>query len=37
LLVKTKNEEEANRLMEVVRAVPYSIAQRYRTLVIEDL
>ncbi|MEJ1168930.1 hypothetical protein [Variovorax sp. CCNWLW235] len=37
LLVRTKNEEEANRLMEVVRAVPYSIAQRYRTLVIEDL
>ncbi|MDH6594916.1 hypothetical protein M2165_004805 [Variovorax sp. TBS-050B] len=37
LLVKTKNEEEANRLMEEVRTVPYSIAQRYRTLVIEDL
>lgn len=37
LLVKTKNEEAANRLMEVVRTVPYSIAQRYRTLVIEDL
>jgi hypothetical protein len=37
LLVKTKNEEEANRLMEEVRAVPYSIAQRYRMLVIEDL
>ena len=25
------------RLMEVVRGVPYSIAQRYRMLVIEDL
>lgn len=37
LLVKTKNEEAADRLMEVVRTVPYSIAQRYRTLVIEDL
>lgn len=37
LLVKTKNEEAANRLMELVRTVPYSIAQRYRTLVIEDL
>jgi hypothetical protein len=37
LLVKTKNEEEANRLMEEVRTVPYSIAQRYRMLVIEDL
>ena len=37
LLVKTKNEDAANRLMDVVRTVPYSIAQRYRTLVIEDL
>jgi len=37
LLVKTRNEDEANRLMELVRTVPYSIAQRYRTLVIEDL
>ena len=37
LLVRTKNEEAANHLMEVVRTVPYSIAQRYRTLVIEDL
>ncbi|MET3442923.1 hypothetical protein ABIC94_003711 [Variovorax paradoxus] len=37
LLVRTKNEDAANHLMEVVRTVPYSIAQRYRTLVIEDL
>ena len=37
LLVKTRNEDEANRVMELVRTVPYSIAQRYRTLVIEDL
>ena len=37
LLVRTKNEEAASHLMEVVRTVPYSIAQRYRTLVIEDL
>jgi hypothetical protein len=37
LLIKTQNEEAANRLMELVRTVPYSIAQRYRTLVIEDL
>ncbi|MGJ7492358.1 hypothetical protein [Variovorax sp. ZT4R33] len=37
LLVKTKDEEAAERLMEVVRTVPYSIAQRYRMLVIEDL
>lgn len=37
LLVRTRNEEAANKLMEFVRTVPYSIAQRYRTLVIEDL
>jgi len=37
LLVRTRKEEDATRLMEVVRSVPYSIAQRYRTLVIEDL
>ncbi len=37
LLVKTEDEEAAERLMEVVRTVPYSIAQRYRMLVIEDL
>jgi len=37
LLVKTKDEAAAARMMEAVRQVPYSIAQRYRTLVIEDL
>ncbi|MET0544156.1 MAG: hypothetical protein ABWZ88_20620 [Variovorax sp.] len=37
LLVKTADEDAAERLMEVVRTVPYSIAQRYRALVIEDL
>ncbi len=37
LLVRTRDESTAKRLMEVVRTVPYSIAQRYRTLVIEDL
>ncbi|MDH6165414.1 hypothetical protein M2282_000542 [Variovorax boronicumulans] len=37
LLVRTKDEAAANQLMELVRTVPYSIAQRYRTLVIEDL
>ncbi|MET3494656.1 hypothetical protein [Variovorax boronicumulans] len=37
LLVKTEDEDAASRLMEVVRTVPYSIAQRYRMLVIEDL
>lgn len=37
ILVKTNDEAGAERLMEVVRQVPYSIAQRYRMLVIEDL
>lgn len=37
LLVKTKDEATANRLMTHVRTVPFSIAQRYRMLVIEDL
>ncbi len=37
LMVKTDDEEAAESLMEVVRTVPYSIAQRYRMLVIEDL
>ena len=37
LLVRTKDDAAAERLMEVVRSVPYSIAQRYRRLVIEDL
>ncbi|SFQ39403.1 hypothetical protein SAMN05216567_11558 [Variovorax sp. OK605] len=37
LLVKTRDGAAAERLMELVRTVPYSIAQRYRTLVIEDL
>jgi len=37
LLVKTEDSEAAEQLMVLVRTVPYSIAQRYRTLVIEDL
>lgn len=37
LLVRTKDAEAAERMMTVVRQVPYSMAQRYRTLVIEDL
>jgi len=37
LLVKTPDEATADRMMEVVRRAPYSIAQRYRMLVIEDL
>ena len=37
LLVKTPDAETAQRMMEVVRRGPYSMAQRYRALVIEDL
>ncbi len=37
LLVKTGDEQIADRMMKVVREVPYSMAQRYRALVIEDL
>ena len=37
LLVKTPDAEAAERMMAVVRTVPYSMAQRYRNLVIEDL
>jgi hypothetical protein len=37
LLVRTKEDAIAERLMAIVRTVPYSIAQRYRRLVIEDL
>ena len=37
LLVKTEDEDVAERLMKVAREVPYSMAQRYRALVIEDL
>lgn len=37
LLVKTRDETVAERVMTVVRQVPYSIAERYRRLVIEDL
>ena len=37
LMVKTDDEDAAEALMQVVRTVPYSIAQRYRMLVIEDL
>ena len=37
LLVKTPDEESAQSMMEVVKRYPYSMAQRYRMLVIEDL
>jgi hypothetical protein len=37
LLVETPDGESAEWLMSAVRKVPYSMAQRYRKLVIEDL
>lgn len=37
LLIRTKDGATTERVMELVRTVPYSIAERYRTLVIEDL
>ena len=37
LLVRTRDETVAEKVMTVVRQVPYSIAERYRRLVIEDL
>ena len=37
LMVKTDDADTAEAVMAVVRTVPYSIAQRYRMLVIEDL
>ncbi|RZL68199.1 MAG: hypothetical protein EOP77_02150 [Variovorax sp.] len=37
LLIRTEDEEAAERMMVVARQVPYSMAQRYRALVIEDL
>lgn len=37
LVVVADSREEAERLMVVARRVPFSLAQRYRTLVIEDL
>jgi hypothetical protein len=37
LLVETPDEESAEWMMKAVRKGPYSIAQRYRMLVIEDL
>jgi len=37
LLVKTRDEAIAERVMVVVRQAPFSIAERYRRLVIEDL
>lgn len=37
LIVSADSAEEVERMMEVVRRVPFSLAQKYRTFVIEDL
>lgn len=37
LVVAADSREDAERLMVIARRVPFSLAQRYRTLVIEDL
>jgi len=37
LVVVADSREDAERLMQVARRVEFSLAQRYRTLVIEDL
>ena len=37
LLVRTKDDNATEQLMKEVRTVPYSIAQRYHWLAIEDL
>jgi hypothetical protein len=37
LIVSANSAEDAERVMEIVRRVPFSLAQKYRTLVIEDL
>lgn len=37
LIVSADSAEDTERMMAVVRRVPFSMAQKYRTLVIEDL
>jgi hypothetical protein len=37
LMIHAPSKEESDRVMDVVRTAPFSIAERYRTLVIEDL
>lgn len=37
LLVHTQDDDARDRMMAIVASKPYSIAQRYRRLVIEDL
>ena len=37
LIVSADSAEDTERMMEVVRRVPFSMAQKYRMLVIEDL
>lgn len=37
LIVAADSREDTERVMHVARRVPFSLAQKYRTLVIEDL
>ena len=37
LMVRVNSDEEAERMMKAVRKVPFSYAQRYHLLAIEDL
>jgi hypothetical protein len=37
LMIKAGNADHTEQVMEVVRSVPFSIAEKYRFLVIEDL
>jgi hypothetical protein len=37
LLIYAPSQEETGRVMDVVRTVPFSYAQKYHSLVIEDL
>ncbi|MCS4508942.1 hypothetical protein [Xylophilus ampelinus] len=37
LVIRAESADETERAMEVVRKVPFSLAQKYRMLVIEDL
>lgn len=37
LMIKAGNADHSEKVMQVVRTVPFSIAEKYRFLVIEDL
>lgn len=37
LMIHAPSDEESERVMEIVRAVPHSVAKKYSTLAVEDL